>query len=143
MELSLAGDRLVGEVFLAEYAEDHPGPERVHDLLNGREDFFPLLGSDERLHVLSRRAVRWVRVWIAGDAIDLDVAGEPLVKHVAVQLDDGSVERGSVRYVAPDARSRVQDYFNDAPGFLPVFQDGCVLLVNRDRIASILVEDGR
>lgn len=143
VELALVGERLVGEVFLAEYAEDHPGPERVHDLLNGREDFFPLLGSDERLYVLSRQALRWIRVSNARDAVDIDVAGEPQIKTVTLRLDDGSTEQGSVRYVAPDARSRVQDYLNDAPGFFPLFQDGCVLLVNRSRITSVVVEDPR
>lgn len=143
VEVSLAGDRLVGEVFLAEYAADHPGPERVHDLLTGREEFFPLLGSDERLRVLARAAVRWVRVTTASDAVDPSTAGEPHVKNVAVQLDDGSIERGTVRFVAPEARSRLQDYLNDAPAFLPVFQGDGVLLVNRERIASVLVEDGR
>lgn len=137
VEISAGNATIVGELFLADYASEHAGPERVGDRLNGNDEFFPVLGSDERIRVVSRRNIRWVAIPPHAHG-EVEIPGEPTETAATLTLVDGSTLAGTLRYVAPASRSRVQDYLNDGPRFVPLHQEARILLVNRDHLAFVV-----
>ena len=133
LTLVLTTGTLEAEVFLADYAATHAGPERILDVLGGADRFFPVMIEDQVL-LVCRDALRWVRV--GADHFDDPLQGLS-EERVAVQLRDGAWLQGTARFDAPKGRARLLDYLN-APGhFLPLFEAGEVVLVSRAEIAKV------
>jgi hypothetical protein len=125
------------ELFLAEAAEAHAGPERPSDLLDARSEFFPVLDAEAGgvtfLHCGGIAVVRF------GRALERDEADEvtlPTEHEVVVHLVDGSEVRGLVSYLRPGA-VRLVDFLNEPPPFLRVLQGDAVALVNKRHVARI------
>ena len=134
------GDWRTVVVFLAAQAEDHAGPERVSDLLERDEAFFPAqeVATGETWFV-SRAALSAIRI-PRGVERDEDALTIPTEHQVEVVLRDGERLRGAVFYVLPRDRSRVVDFLNVAPHFFPLLSpDGDVLLVNRAHVARVVL----
>jgi hypothetical protein len=124
-------------VFLAEFASGHAGRERVSDLLNAAEgEFVPALDAvTDAITFLNRQSVTAARVsreWEADDEL-----GGGQEHEVEIALTDGTQLRGTVRYVLPPERSRLNDYLNDAQSFVRLAHGDQVTLVNKRHIARV------
>lgn len=140
VEISTGDETLTGEMFLAEYAFDHAGAERVSDLLCGVDDFFPVVDAEKRLQIVMRNAVRWVRVPRTGVAAEEEPPSDATELRVRLRLDRGAELTGAFRFLAPPERSRLQDYLNDAGRFLPLYVDDTVVLVARAHLARVVAD---
>lgn len=137
VEVALAGRIVAAQVFLADHARDHLGPERVSDRLNGDEEFIPMMNQEQQVIVVARRSVLWVRIAASASAGENPLPGEATPYRVQLTLDDGTGLSGALRFAAPPDRARLQDCLNDAAPFVPLYTDGALVLVNRARIASV------
>jgi hypothetical protein len=113
-ELTLSSGHTVhGIFFLAGSCSRHSGPERIADLLNAQDGFFPFeTGRDPAGTVLINRAhVVSVRLLEQPDEPQLDpgylVAPE---RQVVMLLTNGATLRGAVRVYRPEGRDRLSDY---------------------------------
>jgi hypothetical protein len=132
------GTRRRVAVFLAEFAPNHRGAERLSDLLNGTEDFFPALdAARDEMTFLNRTGIAVARIAYAHER---DVTGEftlPTEYEVQIDLVDGTELQGLVSFVLPPERSRLIDFLNDAPPFFALLEDERVALVNKRHVARV------
>jgi hypothetical protein len=137
---TLDGERLVGDVFLQQYAHRRLGPEAPADLLNDDDPFFPLALAEGGTVLLAKERVREVEVpddQVAG--VD-DPYAEAGVRHAGVELTLlGNVTRaGSIRVEMPFERPRLLDFFNRfGERFLTLYADDGVRLINRRCIERV------
>ena len=142
-EVTVVGrDTATLKLFLSQAAQGHMGFERPSDLLNGHETFFPAVDDHGDLILLQREAVKVVSV-ATKDEMEDEAAtpgsGAPAASAVEVEvmMEDASTISGTVVYVMPMGRTRLQDFLNTGDKFLPVRQGGMVHLINKQRIARI------
>lgn len=117
------------------------GPQRVLDRLNDpEEEFLPVHAGEERF-LLNRSGI--VTVELGGEAESVEGVDSDAGKMVAVRLTltGGIGLIGRFHLVMPPERSRVLDYLNAAPRFLPLYGESKVTLVQRNYIVSALSED--
>lgn len=123
-------------VFLAEFAPDHTGPERLSDLLNDHAEFVPAVdvasGAMTFFGRHSIAAARVAREWELGEE---PVAGEQ--HQVEIQLTDGTLLDGTVSFVLPHERTRLLDYLNDGQPFVLLAQRDQVALINKRHIVRV------
>lgn len=123
-------------LFLAEAAQDHDGPERPLDLLNGRADFLPALDEATGLMTfLNRTAVSAVRV--ASEVEPEELPTIPTEHEVELLLSDGAVLRGIVSFVRPTPHARLVDVLNEPTPFLRIVEEDAVALVNKRHVARV------
>jgi hypothetical protein len=133
------GRSLEGELYTAP-AVTAGRPESVLEHLNDpTEDFMPLAVGEDRF-VLNKAGILYAQ--LDGDPTE---AGEHLpeaahVVPVRLTLAGGMGLLGRFHVVMPPERSRVLDYLNAAPRFLPLWRDGQVTLVQRSFIVSVRSE---
>ncbi len=131
-------------LYISEQAKSHDGFERPSDMLNGIESFFPALSGDGQVLLLQRDAVSVVSVPeeceedVEGVLAGSDGPGGPTIQDVEVVLEGGGHLRGSVEYVMPADRRRLQDFLNAGDRFLRLRHEGLVHLINKQRIVSIV-----
>lgn len=130
------GRSLEGKLFLHEQGPDGH-PERVLDRLNdGAEPFVPLaVGSDRFL--LNKSGIITVELEASED--DVGHLDPPGARRAAVRitLAGGTALLGELVVLMPPERSRVLDYLNAAPRFVPLFREGRVTLVQRSFIVTV------
>lgn len=125
-------------LFLAEAACGHAGPERPLDLLNGGGEFVPAFDEDaEAMTFLNRSALALVRVDRALEPDGADTA--PTEHRVEVLLDGGETLRGTVSYVRPPERARLQDFLNEPAPFFRLAEERAIALVNRRHVARVAI----
>lgn len=127
-------------LFLGDNAETHGGPERVSDLLNGRDPFVPALDQDGGgMTFLQRASVAMVRTTAEAEPDGLGFT-IPIEQDVVITLVDGTRLTGTVAYLAPD-QGRLVDFLNRPEPFFRVLENGGVTLVARAHVARVaLVE---
>lgn len=141
VQIALGAEVVVGEIFLAEYALDHAGPERPSDILNGHDAFFPVLQGDERLAMVARSKVLWMRISSAMYAEEPAFGADTMtVIPVRIRFEDAADLAGTVQFVAHPGRSRLADFLNDAPRFFALDEGSSIVLVNRDAAVSVEAE---
>jgi hypothetical protein len=120
-ELTLSSGHAVrGIFFLAGSCSLHAGPERIADLLNSQDGFFPFETIFERSGTLliNRTHVVYVKLLEQPDEPRLDpgyvVAPE---RRVIMVLSNGTTLRGAVRVYRPEGRDRLSDYAQSAEAF--------------------------
>lgn len=112
-------------------------PARVLDRLNDDgERFIPLAVDAGRGLLVHKRWIRTVRLSEAEEAAP-DDGEDGLEVTVRVTLNGGQLLRGTFRYTMPPDHSRLMDFLNDAPRFLPLLLPGEVVLINRDYIVCV------
>lgn len=141
------GSRRRITVYLGEQAEDHAGPERPSDLLNGSERFFPVSFPDAGFALLRRTSVLVMTVDVEHELVGAteaeDVFGpgpdpEGLERHdVVLFLDEGSEAEGTMTFVMPPGERRLQDYLNRASAFVRLRDGDRVRIVNTDRVVRV------
>ena len=144
VQVTLAGGaQLHVQLFLAPFASNHVGPERVEDLLNGPHDFIPAqeVGSGS-MTLLNRAALVVARVTHEG--VDDPPPEEPeCVEHeVQVHLLDpalghGRTLQGRVHYARPEASARISDFLNEPSPFLELKGPEGSAFVSKRHVARI------
>ena len=126
------GRTLEGFLFLAVAGPDGR-PETVSDRLNDRgEEFLPVASGSDRF-LLNKSGIILVTVAEGADALrdaEEDGGREALVR---LSLAGGTSLLGRLHIAMPAERSRVLDYLNAAPRFLPLRSTDGVTLVHRRR----------
>jgi hypothetical protein len=132
------GSRFEAEVYLAEFAPGHVGGERLSEMLNAGP-FLPARDvAQNKMHFLNCRRVAVARVAREIEADD-DAAAHtiPTEHEVRVTLSSGQTLQGLITYVLPPERSRLIDFLNAAPLFIPLVEADHLALVNRELVVEI------
>lgn len=131
------------QLYLAECAARHSGAERPSDLLNGDESFLPAADEHGEIQFLHRDTLMVVTVEAALEA-DADpgicaalASSEANSMRVLVTLDDGSSLRGTIRFLMPEGRRRLQDFLNLPERFLRLEDGSLIHLVNKRRVVRL------
>lgn len=139
-ELTLStGATLAGHFFLAGSSQGHSGPERVGDLLNLSDGFFPFESDHGETALINRAHV--IKVVLAPDVIEAqledgyDVATR---RRVTVLLSSGEQVTGQVAVYRPPGRDRLSDYAHLDDRFRYLEQADRTLLINSLHIVSLL-----
>ena len=141
-EVMLAnGASVRGSFFLAGSSAGHVGPERVADLLNAENGFFPFApagtGVGETV-MINRAHVVSVRL--------LDRNGEPQLdsgyvlateRRVAMLLSTGMRIIGAVRVYRPEGRDRLSDYARSTDAFRYIENGDGTFVVNSAHIVEL------
>src|SRR5437867_1727938 len=140
-ELTLSsGHSVRGIFFLAGSCSRHSGPERIADLLNAQDGFFPFeTARDPADTVLINRAhVVSVRLLEHPDEPQLDpgylVAPE---RQVVMLLSNGARLRGAVRVYRPEGRDRLSDYAQSSETFRYLESADGTFVVNCAHIVNL------
>ena len=140
-EIILAtGATLRGAFFLAGSSAKHVGPERIGDLLNGEQGFFPFdTGrADPDMLLVNRAHVVLVRL--------LDRVDEPqhdpgyalaTARNVAMLLTNGTSLTGTVRVYRPQGLDRLSDYARVSEPFRYVENPEGTYIVNSAHIVNL------
>lgn len=139
-----SGVEVTGSFFLAEATPHRVGPERVYDLLNRPDRFFPFevdaredrgayVALFSREHVVVAELDR--ETSLAEDDGTFDLASN---KIVSLLLDNGARLRGELHIEMPSGRDRVSDFANRDARFSYFGARDALKLVNLDRVAEIL-----
>ncbi|WNG36838.1 hypothetical protein F0U60_26290 [Archangium minus] len=126
-------------VFLSEAAPGHTGGERLSDLLNNSgSQFIPAVDAEtEAMTFVRCENLALARVAAELEPNVVDQFTIPTEHEVEVRLVDGQKLRGLITYVLPEAHSRLTDYLNSAPPFIPVLEGKQVALVNKRHVAYV------
>src|SRR5438067_301533 len=95
----------------------------------------PPAESSSPSHSRDTRASAMARVSREWEGDDDSAGGDE--QEVEIILSGGSALRGTLRFLQPPGRARLQDYLNDAPPFLRLAQDTEVVLVNKQHVARV------
>ena len=129
---TLAGEELVGDMFVQPYSPRHAGPEAPADVLNDDDPFFPLALEGGETLLLAKAGVRDVVVPDLSEAADdeyLFAATRPA--SVELTLTGGGSCVGTLHLETPDERPRLLDFLNRFHGrFLPLHTDEGIRLVS-------------
>lgn len=137
-----AGERRNVNVFLAEYAVDHAGAERLSDILNGTGNFIPAVDtSTDRVVFFNRTAIAYARVAVTEERDESDDLTIPTEFPVEVTLLDRSRIAGLVSFILPPDRARLADFLNSPQPFFRLLQQDAVALVNKLHVAQISTVD--
>lgn len=127
--LTVAGERVAGDVFVQPHSFSQQGPEEVSDLLNGPDPFFPLRCADGAIRFFLKERVLEAELGVQPREDDMRRAGAREAQ-VEVALPAGPSYRGSIVYEVPTARPRLLDFLNriDRRFLLVRTSDGCRLV---------------
>jgi hypothetical protein len=137
--LTLTGGHTVsGCFFVSVRGQQHEGPERVDELLNADDGFFPFERStggrpDTVLYNRSHIVAVALREPEAQRVPGYDVATR---RSVALLLSTGTRVVGSVRVYRPEGHNRLSDWARDPSAFRFVETDDATLLVNVTHIVE-------
>jgi hypothetical protein len=123
--------------FLAEFAGNHAGHERLSDVLNADGAFLPALDIEsDTMSFLARDAVAAARVGREWEPNYDELAGGE-VHAVEITLLSGDKLKGNIHFVLPPERSRLLDHLNDRQPFVRLDEGDKVALVNKRHIARV------
>jgi hypothetical protein len=139
-EITLStGATVDGHFFLSGSSHGHAGPERVGDLLNLAEGFFPFEAPNGETSLINRAHV--VKVVLPEHVIEVQLEdGYDLTtrRHVTILLSSGETVTGHVAVYRPAGHDRLSDYALVAARFRYVEQSDRTLLINSLHIVSLL-----
>jgi hypothetical protein len=142
-ELTLStGTRVKGAFFLAASSAGHAGPERVGDLLNDEQGFFPfeLAGSDlGRTVLINRTHVAMIALPPSVVEAQLDPGYDLAIKRrVSILLSTGARVAGTVSVYRPAGHDRLSDYAHVVEAFRYLETSDHTLIINSAHIVEIL-----
>jgi hypothetical protein len=138
--LSLAtGQTITGSFFVLGSLNTAIGRERVGDLLNAEDGFFPFQREDGATAQFNRAHVVLVRLPSGVDEESLepgyDVAQR---RNVVITLSTGARIDGTVAVYGPVGYDRLSDYTRRAKHFRYVFTPFGSVIVNADHIVEVI-----
>jgi hypothetical protein len=137
-ELTLVtGATLAGVFFLADASHLHTGPERVSDLMNLENGFFPF-ETDRGTMLVNRTHV--LKVALPPQMIEAQLdAGYDVATRRTVQLllTTGDIVVGSIAVLRPPGRDRLSDYARIEEPFRYVELEDRTLLINSAQIVTL------
>ncbi len=111
-------------------------PESVLAHLNDpTEEFIPLACGDDRF-LVNKSGIVWVQIPDGEGEIEGLAEGAGKEVPVRLTLAGGTSLLGRFFVLMPPERSRVLDYLNAAPRFLPLLGEGFVTVVHRAYIVT-------
>jgi hypothetical protein len=139
-ELTLStGQSLRGCFFVAGSSTSNGGQERIVDLLNAAEGFFPFESADSADTVLVNRAhLISARLVDASHEVQLDSGYDVAkVQRVVIRLSNRVVLRGTVRLYCAEGRDRLSDYARTSQLFRYVENEDGTFVVNSNHIVEL------
>ena len=135
----LDGRELVGTMY-APIADAEGQPGHLIERLNDESIQFVALNDGSAIHLI--HATRLLTVTVKEDEeeerVEQEIEQSELSSHLLVKLNlpFGVEVIGHLSYVRPADHSRLQDYLNSAPRFIPVHVQSVLTYVNRDQIIT-------
>ena len=121
IDVALAGvDPEEYSIYLAPYSDRRDGPETLADYLNGRRQFFPMIGGAVP-KMINRDQIVWVKFEKLPHIIDMEIT--IIEKLTILELTDGSRIEGMIPIDRPQEQSRLSDVVNDAREFFVRIDD--------------------
>ena len=141
------GWRVQGDVWLVPIVEPASERERVIDLLDAEEPFFPLDTTEGVILVRKSRIARLDVASPVDAGLEDEPTGEVSSERVVIDLcgvpdDDGRLD-GRLPWASPPDRARLLDQVNGAGEWLPVERRDGLSLVATRYIRSIILESSR
>ena len=131
------------EIFLSDVSEVRAGPERATDLFNRKNRFLPVKDKALGHLVVNTSSVLYATVpadaEFASDALSVeDLAAEMSVTtSVELLMEDGTALSGTLVYLQPEGRRRLQDFLNEAPRFIAIRAGDHGHIVNTTRVVQV------
>ncbi len=140
--LTLAtGATIQGCFFLSGSRATHSGPERVGDLLNAEQGFFPFeLASAFGSHTVLYNRSQVVMVTLLEETVEAQLDPGYAVapeRDVHMLLTTGRSVEGRIHIYKPSGRDRLSDYARALDMFLYVEMDGETVIVNSAHIVEL------
>jgi len=139
--LTLTGGIVSGCFFLSGSNASHSGPERVADLLNGENGFFPFeVRTDSGLSTAMFNRAHLVLVTLVGETVEARLdPGYSVAKEreVRLRLSNGQTLEGRVRIYRPRGRDRLSDYARTPEVFRYVETADGTVIVNAQHIVEL------
>jgi len=127
-----------GWFFVVSSLPSHGGPERVGDLLNAEDGFFPFLREDDTAGQFNRAHVVTVR--LAPDAAEESLDAGHAVEHpqaVSLTLSTGAQVQGTLFVSGPTGHERLSDYARRARHFFYLVTAGGTLVINTHHVVEL------
>jgi hypothetical protein len=124
-------------LYLASLSSRHAGPETLEEFLNAPARFVAVRYPNGGHALVRRDAVLLVRAAAESRSAVDDLASLPSIDLVHVRLDGGAELDGVLQRVDSAPRTRLSDYFNDAPRFFPLEVSGGLVYVNKDHVIAL------
>ena len=135
-ELQLAGGTSARvTLFLSTRSPRHDGPETLGEFLDAPRRFLPVR-TERGNGLVARDAIVTVRVAKDVEAGRPD-APPPAIDMVRIALENGAAIDGVLLHPAAGNRARLSDFFNTAPDFFAVEDEGGIVHVSKRRVVSI------
>lgn len=138
------GSSIRGRFYLSGVTTEHSGPERVGDLLNREDRFFPFevepqAGGSTHTSLLARHYVLYVKL----DGHSSRGEGEAglamaSTKFVSLLLSNGERLRGEIYYAMPAGKERLSDIASAPERFRYFGSKDALSLVNFEHVVEIL-----
>ena len=133
----VTGATITGAFFLDPSSHLHSGPERVGDLLNCEEGFFPLARGNETMLVNRAHVLKVTLLPLTIEA-QLDAAYVVATRRTAkLLLTTGEEITGNVVVAGPPGQDRLRDYAVADERFRYVELADCTILVNAEHIVAL------
>jgi hypothetical protein len=141
-ELTLStGIRVKGTFFLASTSAGHAGPERVGDLLNGDQGFFPFeltVDGNPRTVLYNRAHVTMIALPPSVVEAQLDPGYDLAIRRrVSILLSTGTRVAGTVSVYRPVGHDRLSDYAHIAEAFRYLETSDQTLIINSAHIVEL------
>jgi hypothetical protein len=132
------GVQIRGWFFVVGALPSHGGPERVGDLLNAEDGFFPFQREDGTTGQFNRAHV--VQARLAPDADEESLEPGHSVerpREVSLTLSTGTQVAGTVFVSGPTGHERLSDYARRARHFFYLVTTGGTLVVNTHHVVEL------
>lgn len=140
----VGGDAVTGSFFIAGGSPRHVGAERIGDLLNSEDGFFPfeIEGDGPDRTVLYNRAhVIFAEVFDDEARRDAGYAVAP-ERVVSLLLSNGRRLEGAIRVYRPEGHDRLSDWTRQPEHFRYIESGRATLIVNAAHIVALTEVSG-
>jgi hypothetical protein len=125
------------------------GCERPSEMLNGSRTFLPVVDSEGGIAFLPVDAIIMLSMPASwefrhiGDPLAAQDEGQIMSAELDVDLSDATRIFGTIRYVAQDGHTRIQDFLNRPERFITLQQEDTVVFINKRHVARIAPIKGK
>lgn len=128
-------------IFLEPNAMHDSGYCRPSELFERPEGFLSVLDSSGAVSFLARDAIMALAVPAHLEEPDngckIEEQAGAARQEVEVSFEEGTLLRGTIIYVLPDNKNRIQDYLAQDSVFFRMWSKGSIYVVNKKRVAAV------